>query len=229
MATAVPPLSTLLSSPLSSTTQLLAFLVPPLARLGLVADQPQLVAEYPSPDLDINVNKDTTRFLKRQLALVQKVLVERVWPDWEAALEAEEGQLGELVLERWFVPPSLDNPIHAEVAFSSYAVLSSLLSPRTKPPLQPRSVEIVLSLLVKLSSTFGLEQAYLAIFGRSSTGRRLEDAGADAQDAERWERVLKDLVSVPTKVANAWGSLTEAKAIPQGRVGDGIPAELEWR
>lgn len=226
MATASPPLATRLAEPLSSTNQLLALLIPSLARLDLLQDEPQLLERFSAPAA-AEGSDEATKFLKRQLGLVQRVLVERVWPDWEAAVAAEEGvELARVVLERWFVPPSFADPRHAEVALSAYAVLSSLLSPRTTPPLQRRSLELVSSLLARLASAFSLQAVYVAILGRDDTHRT---PSAESQDAERWERTVRDLVGLPTRVANAWGAIAERTAIPQGRVGADIPPELEWR
>ena len=121
--------------------------------------------------------------------------------------------------------PTTSTPklVHVGVALSAYSVLNSLLSPRLTAPLPSRSLEIISDLLVKLSSRFGLEQAYLGVFG---AGGGKEDG---RQDMEPWERTVKELVAVPTKVANAWGARAAAQAVPQGRVGEGVPRELEWR
>ena len=221
MSTALPPLATALAEPLSSVDQLLSLIVPPLARLGLLHDQSALLSRFPPPAAE--GSDDTSKFLKRQLGLVQKVLVERVWPDWHAAVVAEEGeQVAQIVFERWFVPPSYDSLDHQEVSLSAYAVLLSLLSPRNQSPLQRSSLELVTSLLARLASAFSLEQAFAATVGPSTKEQ-------DVQAVDRWDRTVKDLLNLPTKVANAWGSLAEKGAAPLGRVGASIPDELEWR
>lgn len=225
MATASPPLATLLAEPLTSTNQLFSLIVPPLARLDLLHDQPELLERFPSPAAE--GSDDAPKFFKRQLGLVQKALVERVWPDWEAAVAAEEGdEAAKVILERWFVPASFEDPRHAEVALSAYAVLSSLLSSRATPPLQRRSLELVFSLLARLASAFSLKEAYVAILGQPEEKNGLTN---DSQAAERWERVVKDLLSLPTKVANAWGALADRAGVSMGNPSDGIPVELDWR
>lgn len=213
-----PLLAASLAEPLSSVEQLLALIVPPLARIDLLQDQPTLLARFPPPAAE--GSDDASRFLKRQLGLVQKLLVVRVWPDWEATVAAEEGgEVARIVFERWFVPPSFEATEHQEIALSAYAVLISLLSPRTTPPLPPKSLELISSLLARLASAFSLEQVFSATVSKSD----------DAQTMDRWERTVKDLLVLPTKVANAWGALAERMAIPLGRVGASIPQELEWR
>lgn len=225
MATASPPLAMLLAEPLTSTHQLLSLIVPPLARLDLLHDQPELLERFPAPAAE--GSDDASKLLKRQLGLVQKALVERVWPDWEAAVAAEEGaEVAKVVFERWFVPASFEDPRHAEVALSTYAVLSSLLSSRATPPLQRRSLELVLILLARLTSAFSLKEAYVAVHGqpKEKNGR-----ANDSRSAERWERVVKDLLSLPTRVANAWSALADRSGVSIGRPSDGIPVELDWR
>lgn len=220
-------LATTLSQPLTSTTQLFSLLIPPLVQLNLLSDQPHLTSLIPPSPSTSTTTFDPPRFLKRQLALVQKVLIEKVWPDWETTLEAEEGTTALLVFERWFVPPppSKDNDSNSkyagDVAISSYAILSSLLSIKrtTTSSIQPRSLEIITSLLVKLSQQFNLEQVYLAVHSKPS------EKNCNGNEDMTWEATWKDLRNVPTRVANAWGALEDGKV--QGRIGDGVPLELE--
>ncbi|BGP14942.1 hypothetical protein JCM10213_007256 [Rhodosporidiobolus nylandii] len=231
-----PSLASRLAKPLTSTAQILDLLIPPLQALSLLPDRPDL-ARRPSTS---SASLDPARFVKRQLGLVQKVLVERVWPDWEAALEAEEGKDGLLLFERSFVPPppsagSLP-PLAGEVALSAYTVLSSLLSGKSSAELRPRTLEVISHLLARLSSEFNVEQIYLATLGSSTKPSvRMqdgedsddEDDGADPATLERWEKTLKGLVGVPTRVANAWGLAQGSGKIPAGRAGLRIPAELD--
>ncbi|GAA6014659.1 hypothetical protein JCM10207_006893 [Rhodosporidiobolus poonsookiae] len=229
-----PSLSARLAEPLSSTGHLLDLLVPPLHTLSLLPDQPDLVVRHGG----LSVPVDPQRFVKRQLGLVQKVLVERVWPDWQAAFEAEEGKAALIVLERWFVPPTeqLEAGVElaSEVALSAYSVLSSLLSGKAAQ-LQPRSLEIACDLLATLSTHFCVEQVYCAIFSSQPSGETQTD-GADSDDEHgtdpasvaRWERTLKDLVNIPTRVANAWGGMQENQKVPVGRPGARIPAALAF-
>ncbi|GAA5891676.1 hypothetical protein JCM5296_005508 [Sporobolomyces johnsonii] len=236
-ATAGPSLASRLAEPLSSISQLLDFLVPPLVSLNLLPEQPSLANHYritPTP-------LDPGRFLRRQLGLVQKILVEQVWPDWESALQAEEGPAGVQVLERWFVPPSNHNgasrttsdDTSAKVALSAYAVLSSLLSIKSASTLRPRSLEIVSQLLVELSSTFNIEEIYLSTVGSSPVRPPPAEEDSDDDDTvdpaslSLWEQSLRDLINVPARVANAWGAIREKQRLPTGRVGEGVPAELE--
>ncbi|GAA5870224.1 hypothetical protein JCM8547_006920 [Rhodosporidiobolus lusitaniae] len=229
-------LSARLGEPLGSTSQLLDLLLPPLHALSLLPDRPDLVSLAPPAPGAV----DPSRFVKRQLGLVQKVLVERVWPDWETAVEAELGKDGLVVFERWYIPPRTtskaggDSPIVSEVALSAYAVLSSLFSAKTAVILRPRSLEIISTILVRLSNEFNVEQLYLTLFTSTSIKPSIvrddpddEEDGPDPARLVRWEQTSKDMMNVPTRVANAWGALQAKKAVPAGRAGLQVPRELD--
>ncbi|KAJ8294457.1 DNA replication checkpoint protein tel2 [Rhodotorula toruloides] len=209
-------LSARLAEPLSSTDELLDLLLPPLQSLSLLSDRPSL-AQRPAR---LPFTFQAERFARRPLGLVQKVLVEKVWPEWEGALVAEEGAAGLVVFERFFVPPptafastSSDASSNgAAVAISAYSVLSSVLSSKTVSALPPRSVEIALDLLAKLSSTFNIEELYLTTVGSSGSGKNVDTAEpeeegsfADPAAISRWETTQRVLLGVPTRAANAWG------------------------
>jgi telomere length regulation protein len=220
-------LSARLAEPLTSTTQLLDLLVPPLCALSILPANTAF-ASHTSSSSDF----DPARFVKRQLGLVQKVLVEQVWPDWEAALEAEHGKVALLLFERYFIPPSdpTASPLGGEVALSAYAVLNTLLSAKAASTIQPRSLEIISSLLVKLSRDFDVERVYLTTLaganvpGADITDDADEEDEADPASLARWEQTLKDVLNVPTRVANAWGAQQQKAG---GRGGSRVPPELE--
>lgn len=205
-----PPIATLLSTPISSLPALLALLTPPLAALSLLHDRPDLVALHPSSSPPI----DPRAFRKRQLGLVQKLLVEKIWPDWEHALEEEEEGLVDIVFRRWYVPPLAgtrgQQELAVEVALSAYAVLTSLLSRRTTP-LHTSVLTIISSLLADLSTSYSLAPLYLALFPVTSTPR---DSREESKAVARWESMLKDIFAVPAKVANAFGALSLLHSIP---------------
>ncbi|BGO98415.1 telomere binding protein [Rhodotorula toruloides] len=209
-------LSARLAEPLASTDELLDLLLPPLQSLSLLSDQPSLAQRHARSPFPFRAE----RFARRQLGLVQKVLVEKVWPEWEGALEAEEGAAGLVIFERFFVPPptafastSSDASSNgATVAISAYNVLSSVLSSKTVSTLPPRSVELALDLLAKLSSAFNVEELYMATVGSSALEKNVdgaepedEDSFADPAAVARWETTQRVLLGVPTRAANARG------------------------
>lgn len=218
-------LSSRLAEPLSSTNELLDLLIPPLESLALLPDQPSLAERHTRSPIPFSAE----RFARRQLGLVQKILIEKVWPEWESALEAEEGAAGLAVFERFFVPPpsafaSTSSNVRstgADVAISAYAVLSTTTSGKTVAALPRRSVEIAVDLLAKLSTRFNIEELYLATLGAPKATTHVgraeaqdEDDVADPAAVARWETCQRLLLSVPTRAANAWGStLSEGQKI----------------
>ncbi|KPV77335.1 uncharacterized protein RHOBADRAFT_51210 [Rhodotorula graminis WP1] len=218
--TSTTTLATRLAEPLASTSHLLDLVVPPLAACHALDDLTDLVATHGHADAPVDVR----RFVRRQLGLVQKVLVERVWPEWEAALVADDSQPGHLVLERFFVPPassfastsSSSTSSGAEIALSAYAVLSSLLSAKSASTLPPRSIELATDLLAKLVRVFNVKDLYLSTIAASSrsavgsSGDEDEnDERADPVAVARFDSSLRHLSSAPTRAANAWGVMRE--------------------
>ena len=230
-------LATRLAEPLASTSHLLDLVVPPLAACHALDDFPDLVTAHGHSDAPVDVR----RFVRRQLGLVQKVLVERVWPEWEAALVADDGQPGQLVLERFFIPPasafastsSSPTSPGAEIALSSYAVLTSVLSAKSASTLPPRSIELATDLLAKLVHVFNVEDMYLstiAASGRSAVGpsgsvsEDEDDERADPAAVARFDSSLRHLSGVPTRAANAWGVMRNKQ---KGPAGPDLPTDLE--
>jgi len=161
------------------------------------------------------------------------VLIEKVWPDWENAIQAEQGEEGILVFERWFVRPADTNTgdIASKIAISSYAILSSLLSTKSASTLRPRSLEIISSLLVKLNASFNIRETYLSTLSTSlkpyvtiSEDSDDEDERIDPTILAVWDQSIKDLMGIPTRFANAWGVLSEQKGT---RIGEDLPTALD--
>lgn len=212
-------LSQQLSSSIKSTDELLGLLVPPLAQMDLLSDDSELASRYQG-------TCDIARLLKRQIGLVQKVLIAKVWPDWSHALTAELGpERARRIIDRWFVPPSCVKMEHATIAASALSVLRSLLSTSLNPPLSPPALEITLERLARLSGVYTIQTAYQAIFSSNSSpaeGIRA-DAGADAQ----WRMTVNDFMSLPTRVANAVGLAASVQG--NGPWSMNIPSDLEYR
>jgi len=166
-------------------------------------------------------------------------LIEKVWPDWEKAVEAEEGTEGSLIFERWFIPPSTsssNSKVTEKVALSSYSVLTSMLSAKSASNLQLRSLEIISSLLVKLNAVFNLSELYVTTLGDALKSKApvIQDSDSDEEEEEderidptssaEWEQSLKDIVGVPVRIANAYGIVAEKRGL---RAGTNLPIELD--
>lgn len=230
-----------LAAPFRSTDELMQLLVPPLAHLGLLPDHPRLCDDYGATTAPF----DSQRFLRRQIGLVQKVLIERTWPDWEQAVVAQLGPASVAVFERYFVPPPSgavgDLSVNAaEVAISAIGVLSSFLAVKTASQLHPRALQLVLDLLAQLSSRFSLEQLYFATIGRSSSSSSSKQGGprgeagpeeeeADPLEMARWEATLRDILAVPFKAANAAGAVSADEPLRVSNALRNLPPALDSR
>lgn len=208
-----------LSAPFRSTDDLLAVLVPPLARLHLLDDHPDLVSSYASPaapDRDRDRDRDAARFLRRQLGLVQKLILERVWPDWHRALALPQ------LWDRYFVPPPPQTALAPaaaavaaaaadEIALSAYGVLTSYLassasSGRQRRP--PDALQFALDLLAKLSDRFSIEHLYYATLARGTSAG--DQADPDPLAVARWDATVNDMLAIPDRAANAAAAVSSS-------------------
>ncbi|SDA01901.1 BZ3500_MvSof-1268-A1-R1_Chr10-2g02997 [Microbotryum saponariae] len=223
-----PPLHTRLAGPITSTDQLLELLVPPLVRLGALPQElvSSLLSSSSSSSSVAAPPQDPAKFIKRQLALVQRVILERIWPDWEHALSTElQGSpiSARQLLSSWFIPdPNLANTdassLSNEIALSALQVLCSCLSThKSSPPqspLHPRSIHLVVRILSEWVTQFSLERTYRIIFAGEGVSMQVRE--------DRWERILKTLMGMPILVANRMGELTVGKRT----LGQNVPQNL---
>lgn len=224
-------LAELLSGSLGSTGQILSLVVPFLHLMHLIDDRPDLIATYATQEDQDRVRR--AAFMKRQLGFVQKVIIEKVWHDWEKEMDKEEMGLSQVVLTRFIVPPTLSDreedsaaetesrQIRTDIALSSYSILLSLLSRRsTSSPLHPSTLQFISKSLEQLSASYGVKEVFIGIFF-SSNGQEREKSLVI--QLNRWETALKLLTSVPAKVANAFGAMSAT----MGSLNQ-IPDALNW-
>lgn len=242
-------LATQLGEPLLSVQHLIELVAPVLRLLDLCKDRPDLINCEAKADDEAGY-EDTIRqrdgFLKRQIGFVQKVIVEKVWIDWESELERTEVGLSEIILGRLIVPPVYDDhydldgydmegstspydrrQIWTEIASSSYAVLLDLISRRsnpTAPALHPSALLFITKSLDRLSRSFTLREEYFGTFGTFCAATTNADARSNVLSLNQWETRIKRLMSVPTKVANACGVAATARG--DGRVAMDVPFAL---
>lgn len=243
-------LSQQLSLPLTSTQQLKDLLVPYLDLLQLIPDRQDLITStsttLPSTFTSIDLSHDriTKRnlFLKRQLGLVQKILIESVWSDWEVVLSSEEEDtdLVEVLFERWFIPllpeeVGQDRDLAIEIAISSYAILNSLLlQPRSSSKLlRKESLIIITRLLSKLTSIYTIDILYPTVFQSTSSNEEGDEVEEEEERSitkasAKWDLLFKDIYTIPAKISNAWGRIWESQ--PSSiNLAEMIPTSLEWR
>ncbi|KAM0790027.1 hypothetical protein ACM66B_005356 [Microbotryomycetes sp. NB124-2] len=209
------------SEPIKSVEALLDVLLTPLAGLELLDDRLELAHKY-TASLDDTFNAQ--KFLKRQVSLVQQALVERVWPEWAAALSQDQLKL----LQRWFCPSrGVNDHIRAQVCLSAWQVLSASLSGTTHRLSQPpsrQSVELASTLLVNLAQEFMFDEAHTAIaIPADAKGKQVDRTGETIR-SDQWHRFVKTVTAVPARVANAWGALNSENSV---RSMQSMPGELQ--
>ena len=158
---------------------LLALVSGPLDSIGLL---PPHYAQYNTAPLSVPVK------VSRYFPQIQRALLEHVIPTWEAVLS--QAQLTSLV-EQCFIPDSFSysKPAAGEVAVHAYASILSL-------PLTSYSI----NLLARLTKAYPLDRLHSCAFPHGDAG----DAHlSSAQSIVGWEDVVKNLLSVPARVANA--------------------------
>lgn len=229
-------LSIRLAEPIPSLQYLLELLVPALALLQLLSDRPDLISTHSPPD---NVSfderaREVETFTKRQMAFVQKIVLEKIWIDWALELEKEEIGLSDIVLGRWLAPlptqqvdegKRVGRRWDCEVAISAYSVLGHALSRKSTKSgndgttLHQMTLELAGRSLKSLVQHYNVDVLFQYLIAPDAEGRQ------SAIAADRWDRVLRDLFAVPAKVANAYGMQAEKMG---SRIGSDVPDSLVW-
>ncbi|KAH9174221.1 telomere length regulation protein-domain-containing protein [Lactarius sanguifluus] len=179
-----------LKAPISDLPTLLALISGPLDSIGVL---PPHYRQYNTAPLPAAVN------ISRHVPPIQRALLEHVIPTWEIVLSQEK--LTSLV-EQWFIPDAFSyaKPAAGEVAVHAYAAILSL-------PLTPYSM----NLLARLTKAYPLDRLHSRVFS-------LGDAHpSSSQSIFEWEDVVKSILSVPARVANALEGKGECpKELEQG-------------
>ncbi|ORX40562.1 telomere length regulation protein-domain-containing protein [Kockovaella imperatae] len=173
---------------------------------------------------------NTLKAIERYLGSVQHSLLTVALPTYLSALDVGARSL----LDRFFVPPKIANPsslaLGRAIALVSYSSLLALVAPvissnkerTTALPAQSR--EYVLHLLDVLGAEYGIDQLYWAIWGDTTTSDHnvsAESSKSGNIKMHKWEETVRTAISIPAKVANAWGKWKSegwAGDIPQGLV-----------
>lgn len=165
-----------LQSPIPDLPTLLSLLATPLACLRLL---PPRFRQY-------NVSQVTGEAftVSRHIPPLQRALLEHVIPAWEPLLLQESSY--ELV-EQYFCPDAMSfaSPAAGQIALYAY---STLLSAR----LQDHAVR----LLAKLCKAYPVDVLHSALF---------PVGGMSGRHTITWEDCVRDVMAVPTKVANYMG------------------------
>jgi telomere length regulation protein len=179
-----------LQSPVPDISELLTLLSTPLDSLGLLPPQYRKYNTRPLPATQgINIS--------RHVPIIQQTLLEHIYPNWESSL-AELKALP--LLEQYFCPDvfSFASPVSANLVLLAYSTILSFAL-----------TEISIRLLVRLTDEYPVDRLHPSIFASS-------DDLAHPKQTLNWEEYIKNICSVPAKVANALG--------PRGSV---VPSTLE--
>jgi hypothetical protein len=212
-----------LRNPLASFAELQDVLVRCLEALDLVpTDIPSRNASSSNNGPQrLRLSLKTMDSISKILRSIHEALVETVLPVWSSHLE-DDPQAWRLFKQIVSPHPQNQNkskkPLvdvqHEEiatiVALSSYHAINAVLGQNGTKGFV---VEILLKLLDVVVKSYGIKEAYELIFWtgeREALGRyNGEPRARDVKSELQWEEVVKILVAVPARVANAAGAVRE--------------------
>jgi len=171
-----------LYSPIADFQTLLSTLSAPLSSLGLLPPQYNHLLSSASDLEHSNLNL----IPKKHLPQIQRALLTNVLPTWYPILH--ENNACQLV-EQYFCPDATHNalPISGEIALLAHATFVSLAT----------LTEQAVTLLEKLVVRYPIDRLFHAIFEGDNTKA--------ARRSVQWEDYVRDLCTIPVKVANAFG------------------------
>jgi telomere length regulation protein len=169
-----------LHSPIANFQTLLNILSAPLSSLGLLPPQFHHLLSSGLEYSNLNLNP------KKHLPQIQRALLTKILPTWYPILH--ENNAYQLV-EQYFCPDAIlyPHPISGEIALLAHATFVSLAT----------LTEQAVTLLEKLVVQYPIDRLFHAIF-----------EGDNAKAVRRnvqWEDYVRDLCTIPVKVANAFG------------------------
>ena len=179
-----------LKAPIPDLPTLLALVSGPLDSIGLLPPQ---YAQYNTAPLPVAVS------VSRHFPSIQRALLENVLPTWEPVLS--QAKLTSLV-EQCFLPDSFSyaKPAAGEVAAHAYATILSL-------PLTSYSM----TLLARLTKSYPLDRLHSCVVPHGDAHL------SSTRSIFEWEDVVKNLLSVPARVANTLEGKGECpKELEQG-------------
>jgi telomere length regulation protein len=172
-----------LQSPVGDLSTLRSLLSAPLECIGLL---PPRFRRY-----NVNPLEAGACNISRHIPPIQRAVLEHVVPTWETLL-SEEGET--ILLEQYFCPDafSFTSEAAGELTLLAYSSILSL-------PLTDYSTR----LLARLSKEYPIDRLHFALFSQKNHS---------ARQAISWEDCIRNIMSIPTKVANALGGSGEITA-----------------
>jgi len=186
---------TRLQQPIGSLKILLSLLTAPLDDLGIL---PPVFCKYNTDPLSAHsVN------IQKHIPLIQHTLLDYIYPTWNTVLHDHTPD-GTLLLWQYFCPDTFVNalPVSGCLALISYETL-----------LARKLGCNDIYLFEKLARDYPIDRLWTAVFEAGST---LTQRGGDTVLKKNltWEDCVRDVVSVPAKVANAVGAAEGGVDVP---------------
>ncbi len=182
---------TQLQRTIENVQALLSLLTAPLDSLGILPPQFRKYNTNPLAPHSVNVLK--------HIPPIQTALLEHILPTWDTVLRGHKPNATHLV-KQYFCPDSFVNalPVSGDLALKGYeTILTGKLSPEG------------IKLLESITKDYPIDRLWTAVFGGTISTLRTNSAQKDRDPAVRslmWEDCVRDIVSIPAKVANAIGS-----------------------
>lgn len=170
-------------SPITDFQTLVSLLCAPLGLLGLLPAQYYHLSSTSAFGLE---SSSLNLIPRKHLPQIQRALLTDILPTWYPILK--ENNAIQLV-EQYFCPDSICNarPIAGEVALLAYPTLISLTL----------LTEQATTLLEKLVVHYPIDRLFRAVFEGENN--------KTVRKTVQWEDCVRDLCSIPVKVANAFG------------------------
>lgn len=180
-----------LQSSVQDLSTLYSLLAAPLHYLKILPPRFHKYNASPLPEHGLN--------LPKHIPILQRALLEHVLPTWAARLDEEDSYA---IVQQYFAPDlfSYAIPSSREIAVYAYATILSL-------PITEHSV----CLLLQLTKAYSVDVLWDTILHSRRTSNLQKHTIS-------WEDCVRNVASVPGKVANAYGSHLRGV----------IPAQLEF-
>ena len=186
---------TRLQQPIDSFQILLLLLTAPLDNLGIL---PPVFRKYNTDPLSVH-----SVDVRKHIPLIQHALLDHIYPTWNTVLH-DHNPDATLLLSQYFCPDTFVNalPVSGSFALISYETL-----------LTGKIGRVSIQLFQKLTQEYPIDRLWTAVFEEKSVMSQ-RDGDILTKQNLTWEDCVRNVVSVPAKVANAAGAIGENMDIP---------------
>ncbi|KAF9451205.1 hypothetical protein P691DRAFT_663711 [Macrolepiota fuliginosa MF-IS2] len=183
-----------LQQPIDNLQTLLSLLAAPLDNFGILPPQFRKYNTDPLPPNSVNVRK--------HISPIQCALLEHILPVWDTALRDNKPS-ATLLVKQYFCPDPFVNarPVSGDISLKAYETI-----------LTGRLGHDGIRFLESLAREYPMDRLWTAVF-EGTTSALEKDQHLAVKDLT-WEDCVRDVISVPAKVANAVGSAGRGLDIP---------------